>query len=100
MVILIVLFCVSGTVGLANGNWWLAGVMLLASFMTFGVAMVLERRAIVSGRAAMEDADWRRSRAAWSRSPWWVKVLFVTAAVLLTGMITWLRWFASNWADG
>lgn len=68
---------------------------VLAGLVSAGV-LVLELRAIRSGRAAEEAEQQRRGREAWSGLPAWKKALYLTAGFLGVGVFVLLRWLASS----
>jgi len=76
---------------------FLGGVLfaLVAGLVSAGV-LVLELRAIQSGRAIEEAAQQRRGREAWSALPAWKKAMYLTAGFLGVGVFVILRWLATS----
>ena len=71
---------------------------LVAGLVSAGV-LVLELRAIQSGRAAEEAEQERRGREAWRALPGWKKGMYLTAGFLGVGVFVLLRWLATSWTS-
>lgn len=68
---------------------------LVAGLVSAGV-LVLEFKAIQSGRAAEEAEQQRRGHGAWSALARWKKAMYLTAGVLGVGVFVFLRWLATS----
>jgi len=71
---------------------------LVAALVSAGV-LVLELRAIQSGRAAEEAEQRRRGREGWTALPGWKKAMYLTAGFLGVGVFVFLRWLATSWTS-
>ncbi len=71
---------------------------LVAGLVSAGV-LVLELRAIQSGRATEEAEQERRGREAWRTLPGWKKGTYLTAGFLGVGVFLLLRWLATSWTS-